>query len=175
MCDVHLLHLKRAPLDDRKCLFAYERVGRARAAEFEINRTAGANATLKMTNPEEIAAPRTRVTLFRGVHPFQSTDTSAWYTRLRTVADARRITNFTPKTNHLVPVVWCSTVSVSFGIIRMPAGMRTSTWRPWMRMPPFSPIDNCIAHKVQYTLALHVFNVDILSLRKYIFTEKKII
>lgn len=34
-----------------------------------------ATETLKMTKPEEMVAPRTRVTLFHGVHPFQSTDT----------------------------------------------------------------------------------------------------
>ncbi|TGZ36164.1 hypothetical protein DBV15_07236 [Temnothorax longispinosus] len=45
---------------------------RAWTTKFGINRTDGANATLKMSNPQEMAAPRTRVTLFRGVHPFQS-------------------------------------------------------------------------------------------------------
>lgn len=38
--------------------FASKRI-RARTTKFEINRTTGANATLKMSNPEEMAAPRT--------------------------------------------------------------------------------------------------------------------
>lgn len=88
--------------------FAHGRV-RVWTTKFGINRTAGANATSKTSNPQEMTAPRTRVILFRGVHPFQSVDTSAWYTRLRSGADARRIANFTPKTNHRGPVVWCST------------------------------------------------------------------
>jgi len=57
--------------------FACGRV-RARVAEFGINRTAGANATSKISNLEGMLAPGTRVTLFRGVHPFQSTRATWW-------------------------------------------------------------------------------------------------
>jgi len=54
-----------------KTFFGYERI-RAWTTKFGINRIAGANATLKMSNLQEMTASRTRVTLFHGVHPFQS-------------------------------------------------------------------------------------------------------
>jgi len=96
---------KKLLLNDRKLFFAYKRI-RAWTAKFEINRTAGANATLKMSNPAEMAAPRTRSycsVVYILFNPWTRPLGTRGYVRLN--ADARRIANFTPKTNHRGPVV----------------------------------------------------------------------
>jgi hypothetical protein len=117
---------ERSPFDCfENAFFANKRI-RARTTKFEISRTTGANVTLKMSNPEEMVAPRTRVTLFRAVHPFQSTNTFARYTWQCSEVDARRIANFTPKTNHPSPVIRCLTL---LRLSRLLAGMHTSRMR----------------------------------------------
>lgn len=86
-------------------LGGYERV-RAWTTKFGINRIAGANATLKISNLQEMAASRTRVTLFHDVHPFQSVClVHAATTRTR---GESRILHWKQITK--AQVVWCSTV-----------------------------------------------------------------
>jgi len=95
---------KKSLFDDRKLFFAYKRI-RAWTTKFGINRTVGANATLKMSNPAEMAAPRTRSYCSMHIlfNPWTRPLGTRGYVRLN--VDARRIANFTPKTNHRGPVV----------------------------------------------------------------------